>query len=76
MSIADDFIAAMARIKSIEPENDDPMRFAMWDCKRNAENIISQALIQAEAVARMATSIRKDWNAALEDGAPQPQEQS
>lgn len=65
MSLADDFISAMANIKAIEPESDEPMRFVMWDCKRNAENIISHALVQAEAVTRMATSIRKDWDAAV-----------
>lgn len=65
MSLADDFISVMAQIKAIEPESDEPMRFVMWGCKRNAENIISHALVQAEAVARMAILIRKDWDAAM-----------
>ncbi|WP_426110974.1 hypothetical protein [Massilia sp. PWRC2] len=65
MSLADDFISVMAHIKAIEPDSDDPMRFAMWDCNCNAENIISHVLVQAEAVARIATSIRKDWDAAM-----------
>lgn len=62
MSVADDFIDVMARLKSIEPDGDHPMRYAVWQCKEAAFKVIIDALQQAAVIANAARMMQRDYD--------------
>lgn len=77
MSIADDFIEVMARLQAVEPNGDDPMRYAVWQCKDAGYRVITDALQQARVIADAAKMIQRDYADEMKAQTAKPkQEQS
>ena len=66
-SLADDFISVMADLRAIDPDNDEPMRYAMRSIKNEAEQVIANALRTAHALAYQARSLQRDAAEAAKD---------
>lgn len=62
-SIADTFIAVMGDLRSIEPESDDPMRYAMLGLRSEAEQIIGNA----QQLAYSAKQLQRDCKDAVKE---------
>ena len=66
-SISDQFIDTMIALRAIEPENDEPMRYAMRTIKSEAEMIISEALRRAYNLSHQARAIQRDAADAIKE---------
>jgi hypothetical protein len=66
-SIADKFIRVMAELRGIDPDTDEPMRYAMRQAKQVAEHLIYNALQQAMDLAYCAKGMSKDCRDAIEE---------
>ncbi len=60
-SIADRFIITMARINELDAVSaDDPMRYAVWTLKQQAQQVLSDAARNAWCIADAAHRMRDD----------------
>jgi hypothetical protein len=66
-STADRFIRVMAKLRAIDPSNDEPMRHHMRTIRDTAEALIEVALAQAERLAWAANDGAKSHKEAVED---------
>ena len=75
MSVADDFIDVMSRLKAIEPDTDHPMRYAVWQCKEAAFKVILDALQQAAVIANVARMMQRDYDDEMKAQAAKPKQE-
>jgi len=66
-SLADTFIAVMSDLRAIEPDADNPMRYAMRGLRSEAEQIIGNALRHAQQLAYSARQLSKDSSDAVKE---------
>lgn len=67
LSTADRFIAVMAEIRAMEPEGDDPMRYAIWHLQEQAERALSNAIGAAHSLTNVASILKRDYRKAVEE---------
>ena len=57
----------MADLRAIEPQGDDPMRYAMRGLRSEAEQIISNAIHHAQQLAYSAKQLQRDCKDAINE---------
>jgi hypothetical protein len=68
-STADRFIAVMAQLRAIDPDNDEPMRHAMRALRNEAEAVIDSAIRHASQLAYWAEQVARDHRKEVEAAA-------
>jgi hypothetical protein len=66
-SLADMFVEVMAEIRSLNPEEDDPMRYVIWQMQEQAFSGIDDAISAARRISSTVRLLSRDYKDAVKE---------